>query len=108
DIVPRARGDSARLVAEAEGSKRASVAEATGQAQRFLSVYRAYAQAKDVTLKRLYIDTMQDILAKTPSIVVDDQLKGVVPYLPLDTTVQPRPAPAPVAAPVLPRAGVTQ
>ena len=108
DIVPRARGDSARLVAEAEGSKRASVAEATGQAQRFLSVYKAYAQAKDVTLRRLYIDTMQDILAKTPSIVVDDQLKGVVPYLPLDTTVLPRPAQAPAAAQVLPRAGVTQ
>ncbi|MGI4794302.1 MAG: FtsH protease activity modulator HflK [Janthinobacterium lividum] len=108
DIVPRARGDSARLVAEAEGSKRASVAEATGQAQRFLSVYKAYAQAKDVTLKRLYIDTMQDILAKTPSIVVDDQLKGVVPYLPLDTSVLPRAAPAPTAAQVLPRAGVPQ
>ena len=108
DIVPRARGDSARLVAEAEGSKRASVAEATGQAQRFLSVYKAYAQAKDVTLKRLYIDTMQDILAKTPSIVVDDQLKGVVPYLPLDTSALPRPAPAPAAAQVLPRAGVPQ
>ncbi len=108
DIVPRARGDSARLVAEAEGSKRASVAEATGQAQRFLSVYKAYAQAKDVTLKRLYIDTMQDILAKTPSIVVDDQLKGVVPYLPLDTSVLPRAAPAPAAAQVLPRAGAPQ
>ena len=108
DIVPRARGDSARLVAEAEGSKRASVAEATGQAQRFLSVYKAYAQAKDVTLKRLYIDTMQDILAKTPSIVVDDQLKGVVPYLPLDTSALPRPAVAPAAAQVLPRAGVPQ
>ena len=108
DIVPRARGDSARLVAEAEGSKQASVAEATGQAQRFLSVYKAYAQAKDVTLKRLYIDTMQDILAKTPSIVVDDQLKGVVPYLPLDTTVLPRAAPAPAATQVLPRAGAPQ
>ena len=85
DIVPRARGDAARLVAEAEGAKSASVAEATGQAQRFRSVYKAYATAKDVTLKRLYIDTMQDILTRTPSIVIDDQLKGIVPYLPLDT-----------------------
>ncbi|MDT7950708.1 MAG: FtsH protease activity modulator HflK [Acetobacteraceae bacterium] len=99
DIVPRARGEAARIVAEAEGAKSASIAEANGQAQRFLSVYKAYAQAKDVTLKRLYIDTMQDILTKTPSIVVDDQLKGIVPYLPLDTAAPPRPAPAAIPQP---------
>ena len=108
DIVPRARGDAARLIAEAEGAKSASVAEATGQAQRFLSVYKAYAQAKDVTLKRLYIDTMQDILAKTPSIVIDDSLKGIVPYLPLDTPGLQRPAAPAAAAPPSPaRPGTT-
>jgi membrane protease subunit HflK len=97
DIVPRARGDAARVVAEAEGQKRASVADATGQAQRFLSVYQAYAAAKDVTLQRLYIDTMQDILSKTPSVVLDDQLKGIVPYLPLDNGSLPRAPTAPAA-----------
>ena len=97
DILPRARGEAARLVAEAEGAKRASVADATGQAQRFLSVYQAYSVAKDVTLQRLYIETMQDILTKTPSIVLDDKLQGIVPYLPLDGSAAPRPAaPAPV------------
>ncbi len=84
DIIPRARGDAARLTAEAEGSKQAIISEANGQAQRFLSVYQAYVNAKDVTLKRLYIETMQEILSKTPSIVVDDKLQGIVPYLPLD------------------------
>ncbi len=84
DIIPRARGDAARLTAEAEGSKQALVAEASGQAQRFLSVYQAYSAAKDVTLKRLYIETMQELLTRTPSIVVDDKLQGIVPYLPLD------------------------
>ena len=98
DIVPRARGDAARLTAEADGARQASVAEATGQAQRFLSVYNAYTAAKDVTLKRLYIETMQDILTKTPSIVVDDKLQGIVPYLPLDPNGRPRTA-APTAAP---------
>ena len=85
DIIPRARGDAARLVAEAEGSKQALIAEASGQAQRFLSIYQAYSNAKDVTLKRLYIETMQELLTKTPSIVVDDRLQGIVPYLPLDS-----------------------
>ncbi len=95
DIVPRARGDAARVTAEAEGSRQANIAEAAGQAQRFLSVYNAYTAAKDVTLRRLYIETMQEILTKTPSIVVDDRLKGIVPYLPLDparVTAQTAPA----------------
>ncbi len=101
DIIPRARGDAARLSAEAEGSRQSSIAEASGQAQRFLSVYQAYTLAKDVTLKRLYIETMQQILSNTPSIVVDDKLQGIVPYLPLDPARVngPRPGAAPSAAP---------
>ena len=83
DIVPRARGDAARLVAEAEGARQVSVTESTGQAQRFLSVLRAYEAAKDVTMQRLYLETMQTILSTTPSIIVDDRLQGVVPFLPL-------------------------
>jgi membrane protease subunit HflK len=96
DIIPRARGDAARLTAEAEGSRQAIVAEAQGQAQRFLSVYQAYTVAKDITLKRLYIETMQQILSTTPSIVVDDKLQGIVPYLPLDQSRVPT-APRPIA-----------
>ena len=99
DIVPRARGDAARIVAEAEGVKQATITEAVGQAQRFLSVYQAYAAAKDITLKRLYIETMQQILTNTPSIVVDDRIKGIVPYLPLDTATGRPPAASPATPP---------
>ncbi len=106
DIVPRARGDAARLTAEADGARQANIAEAAGQAQRFLSVYQAYSVAKDVTLKRLYIETMQDILTKTPSIVVDDKLQGIVPYLPLDPNGRPR---APTSAvPAAPQVGASR
>jgi membrane protease subunit HflK len=84
DIVPRARGDAAAIIAEANGSKQAAVSAATGQAQRFLSVYAAYTQAKDVTLKRLYIETMEDVLKNTPSVVIDDKLRGLLPTLQLD------------------------
>lgn len=83
DIVPRARGDAARLVAEAEGARQVSITESTGQAQRFLSVLRSYQAAKDVTMERLYLETMQNVLSTTPSIIVDDRLQGVVPFLPL-------------------------
>ena len=66
--------------------------------QRFLSVYQAYSAAKDVTLRRLYIDTMQEILARTPSIVLDDKLQGIVPYLPLGNLPN-APPPGPEQAP---------
>lgn len=100
DIVPRARGDAARLVAEAEGAKQSSIVEASGQAQRFLSVLKAYNAAKDVTLQRLYIETMQDILSHTPTVVVDSGLQGIVPYLPLGE-IGRTPPPAGAIAPQL-------
>ena len=86
DIVPRARGEAAAVTAEANGAKTAAVSMANGEAQRFLSVYAAYSLAKDVTLKRLYIDTMQDVLSHTPTIVVDDKVRGILPMLPLGTS----------------------
>ncbi len=97
DIVPRARGDAASIMAQANGAKSAAVAASQGEAQRFLSVYAAYTQAKDVTLKRLYIETMQDILKSAPSVIVDDKLRGLVPLLQLNGSFSP---PAPPLPPV--------
>jgi membrane protease subunit HflK len=91
DIVPRARGDSAAIVANAEGDKTAAIARSQGESQRFLSVYAAYAQAKDVTLKRLYIETMQDLLSHAQTTVVDDKLRSLLPTLNLS---QPAPGAA--------------
>jgi membrane protease subunit HflK len=96
DIVPRARGDAARIVAEGQGAKAASVAQANGQAQRFDSVLKAYQVAKDVTLRRMYLDTIQDVLAHSQPLVVDDKLRGLVPFLPLNV---PPPTPAVPPAP---------
>jgi modulator of FtsH protease HflK len=98
DIVPRARGDAARIVAEADGARQASIAEATGQAQRFLNVLTAYEAAKDITLRRLYIDAMQGILSRDQSVIVDDGLRGLLPILPLGGEAAPA-RPAPAAAP---------
>jgi membrane protease subunit HflK len=96
DIVPRARGDAARIVAEGQGAKAASVAQANGQAQRFESVLKAYQAAKDVTLRRMYLDTIQDVLAHSQPLIIDDKLKGLVPFLPLNV---PPPAAVPPASP---------
>ena len=100
DIVPRARGDAARLLAEADAARQVSEAQATGEAQRFLSVLHAYEKAKDVTLQRLYLETMQNILTHSPAIIVDDRLQGVVPLLPLnDFSRTPMPMPPTPTAP---------
>jgi membrane protease subunit HflK len=95
DVVPRARGDAAAIMAQAQGAKTAAIATSQGESQRFLSVYAAYVQAKDVTLKRLYIETMQDILKNSPAIIVDDKLRGLVPLLQLNGVSAAQPGAAP-------------
>ncbi len=71
------------LVAAGQGEKQATIAQATGETKRFLSVLAAYRTAKDITLQRMYLDTMRDILTHSPTIIVDDKVKGLLPYLQL-------------------------
>ncbi|HEY1931423.1 MAG TPA: FtsH protease activity modulator HflK [Acetobacteraceae bacterium] len=98
DIVPRARGDAARIVAQGQAVQQSSIAQATGQAQQFDAVLKAYQAAKQVTLTRMYLDTMSDILSHSHPLVVDNRLKGVLPFLPLDLPPAPAGAASPPAA----------
>jgi membrane protease subunit HflK len=84
DIIPRARGEAERLVQEAQGEREARIARANGEAQRFVSVLSAYSQARDVTRLRLYLETMEEVIRQSPTIVVDDKVQNVVPFLPLN------------------------
>ena len=87
DIVPRARGDALRLVQDAEAYKEQVVDLAQGEAKRFTSILDAYRMAQDVTARRLYLETMEQILKTATKIVVDPSAtrngQGVLPYLPL-------------------------
>jgi len=85
DVVPRARGDAARIVQQAEAYRQQVVLQSQGDAARFLSVYQSYKAAEDVTARRLYIETMEDILKGANKIILDKAAagSGVVPYLPL-------------------------
>jgi membrane protease subunit HflK len=86
DILPRAKGEAERLLQEAAAYKEQAVARATGEAQRFIAVHEEYRQATDVTRRRLYIETMEEILSGMNKIIVDSTgggAQGVVPYLPL-------------------------
>jgi modulator of FtsH protease HflK len=85
DILPRARGEAERLVQEAQAYRQEVVADAQGDAQRFIAVYNEYAKAPDVTTRRLYLETMEQVLRDMNKIVIDKAAagSGVVPYLPL-------------------------
>jgi len=85
DILPKARGQAIQMLQEAEAYKQSTVARAKGDADRFESVYQAYQTGQDVTKKRIYIETMEEVLQNAQKIILDDNGKqGVVPYLPLD------------------------
>jgi membrane protease subunit HflK len=101
DIIPRARGEAERMSQEAQGFRESQVARAGGESARFLSVLSAYELARDVTTRRMYLETMEEILRRNPKVIVDDRLQGVVPFLQLGEnggTRQP-PAAAPQARP---------
>ncbi|WP_193367757.1 FtsH protease activity modulator HflK [Pelagibius marinus] len=85
DILPRARGDALRVVQEAEAYKEQLENEAEGEAQRFLSVFNAYKQNPGVTRRRMYLETLQDVLSDTDKVILDRQGGGgAIPYLPLN------------------------
>jgi membrane protease subunit HflK len=83
-VVPEARGNAVRMIQEAEAYKEQVIAKATGDASRFLAVYEEYSKAKDVTKRRIYLETMEEILSGMNKIILDEGAgSGVVPYLPL-------------------------
>ena len=86
DIIPRARGEAEQLVQEAEAYKQEVVARAQGDADRFDNVYTSYSKAKDVTVRRMYLETMEEVLGNANKVIIDGGAagaSGVVPYLPL-------------------------
>jgi membrane protease subunit HflK len=85
NTVPRARGDAAKIIQAAEAYRQQVVRQAEGDASRFLAVYQAYKQAEDITARRLYIETMENILKGANKVILDKAAagSGVLPYLPL-------------------------
>jgi len=86
-VVPEARGSAARILQEADAYREQTVAEARGQASRFSQVYEQYRHAPDVTRERMYLETMERVLAGANKIILDQNSGqgqgGVVPVLPL-------------------------
>ncbi len=83
-----ARGEAAQMLEQAEAYRAQVVNEAVGEAARFESVLTEYAKAPEVTRKRLYLETMEEVLGRVDKIILDENGggagQGVVPYLPLN------------------------
>ena len=83
-VVPDARGKAARIIQEAEGYKASTVALADGEAQRFILMLNEYQKAPEITRKRLYLQTMENVFARSQKVLLDADSGGNILYLPLN------------------------
>ena len=88
DVIPKAKGNAARLLEESEGYKQRVIASSEGDASRFKQVLVEYNKAPGVTRDRLYLDMMQQVLSSTSKILVDQKNGNNLLYLPLDKLIQ--------------------
>jgi modulator of FtsH protease HflK len=103
-IIPGARGEAVQIEQQAQAYRLATVARAQGDAARFLSVYTAFKASQNITLERLYLETMEQVLKNSNKVIIDKSAEGgqgVLPYLPLPALgsgVKPA-TPAPTSPP---------
>ena len=83
DLIPKARGEAVKMIREAEGYREERVKRAEGDASRFLSVLAEYRKAKNVTEKRLYLETMEQILPGIDKVILDEEAGNLLNVLPL-------------------------
>ena len=84
DIIPRAKGEAVKMQQDAEAYKQQVVSRATGDASRFSSIFAAYKNAPQVTSERMYLETLEEIIKNTKTVVLDNKNSNVLPYLPLN------------------------
>ncbi|WP_434456819.1 FtsH protease activity modulator HflK [Stutzerimonas urumqiensis] len=90
-VIPQARGQAQRMLEEASGYRDAVIARAEGESDRFSKLLTEYQQAPEVTRKRLYLETMQDVMSNTSKVLVTgDAGQNNLLYLPLDKMVGER------------------
>ena len=83
DVIPKARGGAEKLIREAEAYYEERIKRAEGDASKFLSVLAEYRKAKNVTEKRLYLETMEQILPGIEKVILDEKAGNLLNVLPL-------------------------
>jgi membrane protease subunit HflK len=87
EITKRAEGEAQRIIKDAEGYKAEKIALAKGDAARFISVYDQYLLSKDITMRRIYLETMEKVMQGMNKVLIDSPAAtgaGAVPYLSLN------------------------
>lgn len=89
DIIPRARGAGVRQIQDAQAYKARKIDEAEGEAKRFLSLLAEFERAPAITRERLYIETIETVLASSKKVLLDTDGKGNnLIYLPVDKLLE--------------------
>jgi membrane protease subunit HflK len=88
-VIPRARGEAQQTISEAEGYALERLNTARGDSALFVAVFNEYRKAPEVTRKRIYLETMNQILPQVrQKVVIDEDLRSVLPLLNLDTSAR--------------------
>ena len=108
DILPKARGAAARQLQDAEAYRARVIADAEGEADRFVHILQEYQKAPAVTRQRMYLETLEQVLGNSTKVLLDSEGGGNMIYLPLDRLMERRPSDQPnllAPAPVMPSGG---
>ena len=91
-VIPLAEGEKDQRIREADGYRLKRINEAQGDVARFSALLTEYTKAPEVTRRRIYIETLQDVLPGIRSkIIIDEQTRGILPLLNLDSQTGNRP-----------------
>jgi membrane protease subunit HflK len=90
DILPKARGDATRMREAANGYREQVVAAAEGETSRFLQTLKEYEKAPNITRKRLYLETMEYVLANNNKVLMTVKDGSNLMYIPLDKLMENR------------------
>jgi membrane protease subunit HflK len=91
-VIPLAEGEKDQRIREADGYRLKRINEAEGDAARFSALLAEYIKAPEVTRRRIYIETLQDVMPGIRSkIIVDEQTRSILPLLNLDSPKEARP-----------------
>lgn len=93
-VLPDARAEANELVERARGYRDAKIADAAGQSERFSALLVEYRKAPEVTRKRLFLETMEEVLPSVEKVIIEPGTANVLPYLPLGRDGRPRGAPS--------------
>jgi len=91
-VIPLAEGEKDQRIREADGYRLKRINEAEGDVARFSALLAEYTKAPEVTRRRIYIETLQDVMPRIRSkIIIDEQTRSILPFLNLDSRSGDRP-----------------